>query len=244
MSKKIKLLLFATFFSISIEAIEMTHTDEILNNAIDATQSMQKEMNQAIDDTSFIQTEEIISEPIIETIVVETIVPSAIVNEEVNSSTIIPVLPTPSNELNITTTTENNNTQIEAEKKEMVIPPVLIKETNISIEENTIEIEENTIEIEEKNETKPQPIITNKGNATAGKNIFKYVLKTDCGINGHKFASKYTQEEWEEIAELHKFKETIFETCPNARLYYQDKWTVDLYKFFHEMSDEDGIPEC
>jgi hypothetical protein len=64
-------------------------------------------------------------------------------------------------------------------------------------------------------------------------------------MNGHKFANKHSQEEWEEIAELNKFKETIFEGCPNARLYYQERWTVDLYKFFHEMSnDEEGIPEC
>ena len=63
-------------------------------------------------------------------------------------------------------------------------------------------------------------------------------------MSAFKFAEKHSQEEWIEILENNKVKETIFETCPNVENYYQDKWTDDLYQFFYEASNEDEIPEC
>jgi len=230
MSQKIKLLLFATLFSIPIYAIEVNHTDEILNHAIEATQTMQVEMSEAIN--SSVEIIEAVSEPIIESLIETEIMPP----EPIIETIIEPQIPpTPS--------------IVESP----ILIPVVIEDINETVEPTPLEekiitekaITETPLSTPESNTTKnPQPITEDKGNVVAGKNIFKYVLKTDCGITGHKFANKYSKEEWEEIAELHKFKETIFETCPNVKRYYQDKWTVDLYKFLHEMSDEDGIPEC
>jgi len=212
MSKNFKLLLFTGFFSISINALDMPHTNEILNNAIEATQTIQQEINEVL----------LVSPQA----PIETFIPiDDIGNEDLNGSNII-YAPSIETETEIITVIQDENRTLIETPSPIISTPILIVESNISIPET-------------------QPIIEEKGNAAAGKNIFKYVLKTDCGINGHKFANKYSQEEWEEIAELNKFKKTLFETCPNVKNYYQDKWTVDLYKFFHEMSnDEDGIPEC
>jgi len=83
-----------------------------------------------------------------------------------------------------------------------------------------------------------------KGDPKKGKNIFKYVLKEDCNMTAFQFAEKHSQEEWIEILEEKKIKETIFESCPNVEKYYQERWTDDLYQFFYEASNEDEIPEC
>lgn len=221
MPKKIQLLILPTLLSTFIYAIDLNNTDEILNNAIEAVQTMQVEMNQIVSSP----VENIITEP---TIVLETeiIAPPTIIIEELNTTSPIPFPIT------------QENTTLTDEHSRILTAPT-------SIEEDTIIEEKSNSSINEGNTTIPEPMSEEKGDLKTGKNIFKYVLKTDCNMNGHKFANKYSQEEWEEIAELNKFKETIFEACPNARLYYQDKWTVDLYKFFHEMSnDEEGIPEC
>jgi len=147
--------------------------------------------------------------------------------------------------------------------------PLKVKEettsTIINIENNiTKETSTQTVTTPETNQTIPiaqeednssvaspkEPIAstpevsTEKGNPVKGKNIYKYVLKEDCNMTGYKFAEKFSQEEWEEVIESNTFKETIFESCPNVKSYYQERWTDDLYQFFYEASDEDEIPEC
>ena len=128
---------------------------------------------------------------------------------------------------------EENSTVLETVAS---IPSDII-ETNVEL--NTT-IRENNISLSvEKDE-----ISVEKGNPKQGKNIFKYVLKEDCNMSAFQFAEKHSQEEWIEILEEDKVKETIFESCPNVKNYYQERWTDDLYQFFYEASNEDEIPEC
>jgi hypothetical protein len=187
-----------------------------LNN----TDEILKSAEEAIQ-TMQVEMNQVVSSPI-----TEIIASIPIIIEELHTTS--PTLP-PIDEGNITILTDEHSHILTA---------------SIPIEKDSLITEESNHSIKEENTT-PEPINEEKGDLTAGKNIFKYLLKADCHMNGHKFSNKYSQEEWEEIAELNKFKETLFEECPNARLYYQERWTVDLYKFFHEMSnDEEGIPEC
>jgi len=157
MSKIIQLLILLSLYSRLIYAIDLNSTNEIINNATEATKELEVELNSVVNDI----------------------------------------------------------------------------EANISIVENNI----TTI-------PKEQELSVEKGDSRKGKNIFKYVLKEDCNMTAFKFAEKHSQEEWIEILENNKVKETIFETCPNVENYYQDRWTDDLYQFFYEASNEDEIPEC
>jgi len=164
MSKIIQLLILLSLYSRLIYAIDLNSTNEIINNATEATKKLETELNLVVNDR------------------------------------------------------EANSTNVE---------------TNVTIVENNI------TSIPEK-----QELSVEKGDSRKGKNIFKYVLKEDCNMSAFKFAEKHSQEEWIEILENNKVKETIFQTCPNVENYYQDKWTDDLYQFFYEASNEDEIPEC
>jgi len=157
MSKIIQLLILLSLYSRLIYAIDLNSTNEIINNATEATKELEVELNSVVND----------------------------------------------------------------------------------IETNSINVETNITTIPEK-----QELSVEKGDSRKGKNIFKYVLKEDCNMSAFKFAEKHSQEEWIEILENNKVKETIFQTCPNVENYYQDKWTDDLYQFFYEASNEDEIPEC
>jgi len=225
MFKTIKLFLLSALFSSSIYAIEATHTNEIIDTAIDATQTIQIEMDEVIEDSTTI--EEIISQPVT---IMETEV-EMIETETMPIAAIETITPT------LITTEQTNNDVVEKKTKILEITTPLLPAPTIQAD-NISTLETNTTQLS-------KSISTEQGDSTKGRNIFKYVLKDDCGMTGYKFAGKYTQEEWEELAEEHKFKETLFKTCPNVKLYYKDRWTVDLYKFFYEISnDEEGIPEC
>ena len=148
-------------------------------------------------------------------------------------------------ENNITITeVKVENIEINKNIKDNPKPIEIEIETNstkeITVDKNNTE-ENITIEKIEKVVEKD---VVEKGDPRKGKNIFKYVLKDDCNMTAYKFAEKHTQEEWLELLEENKIKETIIKTCPNVKNYYQDKWTDDLYQFFYEASNEDEIPEC
>ena len=84
-----------------------------------------------------------------------------------------------------------------------------------------------------------------KGNTVRGKKIFMKHLKKECNTTAYKFAGNYAQEEWEEVAESGKFKDTLFKLCPNAKEIYNDSWSSHLYQFFYEhANDSENIPEC
>ena len=140
---------------------------------------------------------------------------------------------------------ESNSTNIEIVNAE---PIEIIEESNSSVVTQSVNIETDTSSVENNTTTttipKKKEVSVEKGNPRKGKNIFKYVLKEDCNMTAFQFAEKHSQEEWIEILEDDKIKETIFNSCPNVKNYYQDKWTDDLYQFFYEASNEDEIPEC
>ena len=139
---------------------------------------------------------------------------------------------------------ESNVTTVETVPTE----PIEILEENRSVlTQSVVNLETNRSSVEINTTTtipEEKEVSVEKGDPREGKNIFKYVLKEDCNMTAFQFAEKHSQEEWIEILEEDKIKETIFESCPNVKNYYQERWTDDLYQFFYEASNEDEIPEC
>ena len=140
---------------------------------------------------------------------------------------------------------ESNSTNVEIVNSE-IIEIIEIIEENRSVLTQSVNLETNTSSMENNTSNTPeeQELSVEKGDPREGKNIFKYVLKEDCNMTAFQFADKHSQEEWIEILEEDKIKETIFKSCPNVENYYQNRWTDDLYQFFYEASNEDEIPEC
>jgi len=137
---------------------------------------------------------------------------------------------------------EGNSTNIEILNTESI--EIIDDNSSVLIQSVNLETNISSMENNISNTPEEQELSVEKGDSRKGKNIFKYVLKEDCNMSAFKFAEKHSQEEWIEILENNKVKETIFETCPNVANYYQDRWTDDLYQFFYEASNEDEIPEC
>ena len=218
MSKTVQILILSSLFSISLYAIDLNSTNQILEEATEATQELATQLEPIVEETllennNSIIIEETLSSPMVmeENSIIQTTTTPEMLEEEVIETPIETI----SLELNNTVETEINHEP--------------------SIENNLTE---------EKKEKPKEIEIVEKGDPRQGKNIFKYVLKEDCNTTAYKFAEKYTQEEWLEILEENKVKETIIQSCPNVKSYYQDKWTDDLYQFFYEASNEDEIPEC
>jgi len=218
MSKIVQILILSSLFSISLYAIDLNSTNQILEEATEATQELAVQIEPIVEENTPIETP---SSPIIieERSIVQTTTTPEMIEEEV---LLIQNEENLSNMPIETTPVESNNT------------------TEIEIAKPLIE---NNVTQKPKEEIKEIEVVE-KGNPRKGKNIFKYVLKEDCNTTAYKFAEKYTQEEWLEILEENKIKETIIQSCPNVKSYYQDKWTDDLYQFFYEASSEDEIPEC
>ena len=233
MSKFFQLLIFSVLLSTLMYAIDLNTTEEIINNATQATQEIQEEIEKAI------QTE-IVSEketPLIENTIITTTEPieeesvtEIKTTEEIISEPVAKPVPF------------RQGTIVEIITQEPLIEENLSTPSLIeTIDSNSTE----TIPSPNNNqESVKEKTSKEKGDVLTGKKIFKYVLKEDCKLTAYKIAEKHSQEEWEELREHHKFKETLFETCPNVRIYYQDRWTKDLFQFIYESSDEDDIPEC
>lgn len=77
-----------------------------------------------------------------------------------------------------------------------------------------------------------------KGDSKKGKEIFTRKLKNSCQTTSYKFATNYSQDEWEEIAGSGRFKEIIFKLCLNIKSFYQDDWSPDLYQFAYEHAND------
>ncbi|WP_419763711.1 MAG: cytochrome C [Arcobacter sp.] len=79
-----------------------------------------------------------------------------------------------------------------------------------------------------------------------GQKLFIKKLKSSCGFNGAKFASKHTQDEWAEINNKGMFKEEIGKICPDADLSkIKDSWIKHFYDFSHEYASDSGnVPSC
>ena len=137
---------------------------------------------------------------------------------------------------------ESNSTNVEIVNAESI--DIIEENRSVLIQPVNLETNRSTMENNTSNTPEEQELSVEKGDPRKGKNIFKYVLKEDCNMTAFQFADKHSQEEWIEILEEDKIKETIFKSCPNVEKYYQDRWTDDLYQFFYEASNEDEIPEC
>ena len=210
MSKIIQLLILSSLYTTLIYAIDINSTNEIINNATQATKSLEVELNSVVNDV----------EEKVEIATEEVITPKETVQEVIES--------------NIT-----NVEIVTAEPIEIIEENRSVLTQSVNLETNRSIVENNITNIPEEKE-----VSVDKGDPRKGKNIFKYVLKEDCNMTAFQFAEKHSQEEWIEILEEHKIKETIFESCPNVENYYQERWTDDLYQFFYEASNEDEIPEC
>jgi len=77
-----------------------------------------------------------------------------------------------------------------------------------------------------------------KGKSQKGEKIFIKYLKKPCKTTPYKFATTYTQDEWEEIAESGRFRQTIFKICHNIRDIYKDVWSPHLYQFAYENASD------
>lgn len=73
-----------------------------------------------------------------------------------------------------------------------------------------------------------------RGENSRGHKIFKKYFRKPCKMSAKTFASKHTQDEWEEIAESGNFQEYIIKLCPNIKGIYRKEWTDDLYKFVYK----------
>ena len=260
MSKIVQILILSSLFSTSSYAIDLNSTNEILEEATEATKELAIQLEPLVNNVveEIVEVEEESNKtimPINEESLIEIEQPPlesesliqphlTVENIEINQTTIIEPQTSPIEE-NLTTQTLQNSLEVIPLDKEplpsfekMVIENNTTKEVTLSLSLT----EEKKEEVIEKSVIEKD--VVEKGDPRQGKNIFKYVLKEDCNMTAYKFAEKHTQEEWLEILEENKVKETIIKTCPNVEKYYQDKWTDDLYQFFYEASNEDEIPEC
>jgi len=87
--------------------------------------------------------------------------------------------------------------------------------------------------------------VTLFADATKGQKIYSKKLKKVCEMNGAKFASTHSQDEWEEIKEEGKFVEEIKKICPNINTDKLEKYLDDLYDFSYEYANDSGnVPAC
>jgi len=229
MPKIVHILILSSLFSTSMYAIlDLNSTNEILEQATEATKELTAQLEPIV-------YEEIIQKEIEENNQTKeidlnqtTIISEVIENKPIIEEKTVPIEENLSEPIAIEITPIELNTTEEITKVQTPAENNLTQEKKEKVEEKKI-IEKEVVE---------------KGDPRKGKNIFKYVLKEDCNMTAYKFAEKHTQEEWLEILEENKVKETIIQNCPNVKVYYQDKWTDDLYQFFYEASNEDEIPEC
>ncbi len=81
-----------------------------------------------------------------------------------------------------------------------------------------------------------------RGENSKGHKIFQKYLQEPCQMSAKAFASKHTQDEWEEIAESGRLKEYIIQLCPDIKEIYQEEWSEDLYQFFYRYAyDSDAL---
>jgi len=87
-------------------------------------------------------------------------------------------------------------------------------------------------------EANSKPFDMCKGKSQKGEKIFIKYLKKPCKTTPYKFATTHTQDEWEEIAESGRFRQTLFKICHNIREIYKDIWSPHLYQFAYENASD------
>ena len=73
-----------------------------------------------------------------------------------------------------------------------------------------------------------------RGENSRGHKIFQKYLLKPCKMSAKTFASKHTQDEWEEIDESGIFQEYVIKLCPNIKDIYKKEWSNDLYQFVYK----------
>jgi len=73
-----------------------------------------------------------------------------------------------------------------------------------------------------------------RGEKSKGEKIFQKYFQKPCQMSAEIFASKHTQDEWEEIKESGIFQEYVVKLCPNIKTTYRKEWTEELYQFVYK----------
>jgi len=230
--------------TLSLSAIDINNTVEIIEEASKATEKLQEDFSQLIETAEPIQ-EEIISTTSEHNITAQEVI---IVDENVENISIEEHNET-MQELTIMTdnkrkeptktiTVEGNETV------EMIPQTSIVNDTSINENNSTILIGTNSI-LEENQTIEQNSTIEEDGSFTEGMVIFKTKLKAVCKMTGEEFAKNYTQEDWDDIYDNDEFEKIVYEICPDMKDKYDTKWTKDLYQFsLKYASDSDEIPEC
>jgi len=84
---------------------------------------------------------------------------------------------------------------------------------------------------------------TTMADVKKGHKIYKKKLQKSCKLPGSLFARKHTQDEWEELMEDDKFKETVKKICPTFELTrLSDTQWNHLYDFTYQFGIGGEIP--
>ena len=263
------ILLFST---LSLFAMDMNDTVEIIENASKATEGLQEDFSQLTEtkepiqqevistttDNNVTAQEVIVVEERVENIATEehnvTIAPeSSLTKNKLQEPTEVTVVEESVKDI----TTEKQNKTIqevtvpvetsETAQKSLEVVPQIPVVNNMSISESNITTTIETDATLEENQTVEHDSTTEEeeGSFTKGMVIFKTKLKAVCKMTGEEFAKNYTQEDWDDIYDNDEFEKVVYELCPAMEGKYQKKWTKDLYQFsLKYASDSDEIPEC
>ena len=253
MYKKILTLTFLLLANIS--AMDLNETTGIINEATQATQTLQNEFTTLVNEVEIPMKKETVQLdnnhsllPIIETMPIlelnesiEKNITTLIMVEEVfeHNNTFLPKI-NEKIEINSTIMIEELNSSKKLSCKETNV-------SNISIQANELNTTTNIDDLIDLNNSVPDNGCTDtvQGTSIRGLIIFKTRIKPYCEINGDKFAKQYMQEDWDDIYHEKEFKMEVLKACPKIEKRYKDKWTPHLYQFTLEYaSDSDAIPDC
>lgn len=99
-------------------------------------------------------------------------------------------------------------------------------------------------EISEQVSSVTDMISMEKGDIAKGHKLYLKKMKRACGMNGAKFATQHTQQEWVDIKTAGTFAEEAKKICPNLKE-VKEKWILDIWEFSHEYAKDSGnIPSC
>ncbi len=222
--------------TLSLFAIDMNETVEIIDNASKATEGLQEEFSQLT------ETEEPIQQEVISTTTEHNVTAQEVIVVEES----VKEIATEKQHKSIPETTLPVETSESIQKSLEVVSKIPVA-NNISISESNISTTIETDTVLEENQTVAHDNTTEEeeGSFARGMVIFKTKLKAVCKMTGDEFAKNYTQEDWDDIYDNDEFEKVVYELCPAMKGKYNKKWTKDLYQFsLKYASDSDEIPEC
>ena len=213
--------------TLSLYAIDMNNTVEIIEEASKATEKLQKDFSQLI------ESEEPIQQEVISTTIDNNITAQEVIIIEDNNRTLQEVASAKNEREEPTKVLKVETNETTQDRLEKIPQTSIVNDISIAESNTTTSIETNTSLEEE------------EGSFTKGMVIFKTKLKAVCKMTGDEFAKNYTQEDWDDIYDNDEFEHIVYELCPAMKGKYDRKWTKDLYQFsLKYASDSDEIPEC